>query len=150
MEGALTRPRSPHFADAPYFTDLDPDATIVDGQVLVSEGAWLPFETLLEASGGRCAGVRTYPSSEIGLAGRKALELQAVGVIFIAALIGTLSPDMAHNCAVWHEELRPYKEQSSDAVGISHRSGTRWQAFSVAWDRAVAGIDQQCAAHGVG
>ena len=57
---------------------------------------------------------------------------------------------MAHNCAVWHEELRPYKVQSADAVGISQRVPERWQAFSAAWDRATSGIDQQCAAYGVG
>lgn len=150
MAGSLTRPRSQHYAQSPYLTDLDPQATIVGGQVSASEEAWLPFEPLLEASGGRCAGVRTYPSSELGLAGRKALELQAIGIMFIVALIGALSPDMAHNCAVWQEELRPYKVQSADAVGISQRVPERWQAFSVAWDRAASGIDQECAVHGAG
>ncbi len=150
MEGSLTRPRAHPYADTPYLTDLDPNAAIVGGRITVSDEAWQHFEGLLKVSGDPCGGIRTYPISETGLAGRKALELQAVGVMFIVPLVGMLSPDMAHNCTIWQEELRPYKEQSSDRVGISKRVPERWQAYSAAWDRASNGIDQQCAAHGVG
>ena len=150
MEGSLTRPRSHPYADSPYLTDLDPELAIVDGRVVASDEAWQHFEGLLKVSGDACGGIRTYPSSELGMAGRKALELQAMGVMFVVPLVGLLSPDMEHNCAVWKEELRPYKDQSSNMVGISKKVPERWQAFSTAWDRASDGIDQQCEVHEVG
>ena len=77
MEGSLTRPLSHPYVDSPYLTDLDPESTIVAGRIAVSDKAWQHFESQLKVSanvlekGNACHGVRTYPTSELGLAGPK-------------------------------------------------------------------------------
>ncbi len=145
MEGSLTRPRSQQYANIPYLNELDPGASIVDGWVSVSDEAWQHFEGVLRVSQRTCDGIRTFDTSDKGWRQQKSLELRAMGILFIVPLVGLLSPDMAHNCAVWQEELRPYRDQSAETMGVSKASQQTWQAFSIAWTKASDGIDQQCA-----
>ena len=145
MEGSLTRPRSQQYANIPYLNELDPEASIVGGHLSVSDEAWQHFEGLLQATQQICGGVRTYDVSNEDWPEQKAMELQSMGILFVVPLVGLLTPDMAHNCAVWREEFRPYKDQSAGVMGVPRANEAKWQAFSFAWSTASDGIDQQCA-----
>ncbi len=150
MEGSLTRPRSLQYSDFPYLKGLDPDASIVDGRIAVSDEAWQQFETLLQVSGNTCDGIRTYERSNEDWQEQKAFELQTIGILFVVPLVGLLSPDMAHNCTLWREELRLYKDQAAGMIGVSEANNEQWQAFSAVWGKASDGIDQHCANYGIG
>ena len=142
----MTRPRSVQYADTPYLTDLDPQATIVGGRLAVSDEAFEQFQDVFQTSHEVCGGVRTYDVSDDDWQETKALELQSMGIMFVVPMIGLLSPDMAHNCTLWRGQLRPYKDQAAGVVGVPKANKAKWEAFSTAWSTASDGIDQQCAA----
>ena len=145
LEGSLTRPRSNQYADSFYLNSLDPDVSVVGGRIAISDEAWQHFERWLRVATESCGSIRTFERSNDDWQEQKALELQAIGILVVVPLVGLLSPDMEHNCAIWRGELRPFKDQSAGMIGMGKVNQEKWQAFSTVWDKVSDGIDQQCA-----